>query len=180
MADHIVSPHIRIRHPDFFRVGPYSIIDDFSYFSARVEIGTCSHVASGCSVAGGRDRLFSLGDFSSLSSGVKVWCVSNDFVNDVIAILPPGCDDVDVCLIEGDVIIGNYCGIGANSVVMPDNTIPEGVSVGALSFVPPRFQFEPWSVYAGVPVSYIGPRDKTRVLSQVEEIKKRLAGRRTL
>jgi acetyltransferase-like isoleucine patch superfamily enzyme len=174
MMDPIVSPHTRIRRPETFRVGLYSIVDDFCYFSVRVEIGMCSHIASGCSVAGGGDRLFSLGDFSSLSSGVKIWCTSNDFVNDVVAILPEGCEDVGVNPIQGNVIIGDYCGIGANSVVMPDNTIPEGVSIGALSFVPARFRFEPWTVYAGAPIRRVRPRNRERVIAQIEKLRRHL------
>ena len=86
----IISPHSRIRHPEHFSIGAHSIVDDFSYFSTRVRIGLCSHVASGCSVAGGRDRLFVLGDFCSLSSGVKIWCTSDDFANDLVTIVPDG------------------------------------------------------------------------------------------
>ena len=50
----IISPHVRIRHPEHFEIGEHSIVDDFCYFSTRVRIGLCSHIASGCSVAGGR------------------------------------------------------------------------------------------------------------------------------
>jgi acetyltransferase-like isoleucine patch superfamily enzyme len=170
----IISPNIRTRYPELFEVGPYSIVDDFCYFSTRVRIGTCYHVAAGCTVAGGRKMLFSIGDFCSLSSGAKVWCTSNDFANDVITILPEGCEDIGTEPIEGDVIIENYCGIGANTVVMPNNRLPEGAAVGALSFVPPAFRFEPWSVYAGIPVRWVKPRNKERVLSQVRRMKERL------
>ena len=66
----LVSPNVRIRHPDLFEIGEHSIVDDFCYFSTRVRIGVCSHIASGCSIAGGRARQFTLGDYCSLSSGV--------------------------------------------------------------------------------------------------------------
>src|SRR5262245_54430199 len=117
----IISPNVRIRHPEFFEVGDYSIIDDFSYFSTRVRIGICSHIASGCSIAGGRDRQFILGDFSSLSAGVKIWCTSDDFVNDVIAILPDEAGPIKQGLIQGDVTLENCTAVGANAVVMPGN-----------------------------------------------------------
>jgi acetyltransferase-like isoleucine patch superfamily enzyme len=176
----IISPHIRIRHPDLFHIGKYSIVDDFCYFSTKVEVGICSHIASGCSIAGGRDWLFTLGNFSSLSSGVKIWCTSNDFTNDLVAILPDSCSDIEDNLIQGDVAVDNYCGIGANTVIMPDNNIPQGVAIGALSFVPAHFQFKPWSVYAGAPIRYIKPRNKLRIMEKVEEIEKRLNLQRTL
>ena len=171
----IVSPNTRIRHPQHFSIGPYSIVDDFCYISTRVRIGLCSHIASGCSIAGGVDQQFTLGDFCSLSSGVKIWCTSNDFVNDLVCIVPEAAGDIGAHPIAGDVAMANYTGIGANSVVMPANDIPEGTVIGALSFVPARFAFEPWSVYAGTPVRRIGERNRAAVLDQAQRMRARLA-----
>jgi carbonic anhydrase/acetyltransferase-like protein (isoleucine patch superfamily) len=58
--------------------------------------------------------------------------------------------------------------------VMPRNRIPEGTVLGALSFVPPEFAFEPWSVYAGVPIRKVGARDRDSVLKQMETFEARL------
>lgn len=173
----IVSPHTRIRHPEYFHVGEDSIIDDFSYFSTKVQVGRCTHIASGCSVAGGLERHFTIGDFCSLSSGVKIWCTSDDFTNDLVTIIPPGLEEVKDHLISGDVQLENYTAIGSNSVVMPANTIPEGTVVGALSFVPARFRFQPWSVYAGTPIRYLRPRNRENVLRQVGLLEQQLRSR---
>ena len=170
----IVSPHVRIRHPEHFEAGDFSIVDDFCYFSTRVRIGICSHIASGCSVAGGSHHRFMLGDFSSLSSGVKIWCTSDDFVNDLVTVIPEGAGPIKQHLIEGDVTLANYTAVGANTVVMPDNRIPEGTAIGALSFVPARFAFEPWSVYAGVPIRMLRARNRAAVDAQADLLKRRL------
>jgi acetyltransferase-like isoleucine patch superfamily enzyme len=170
----IISPHVRIRHPEYFEIGEYSIVDDFSYFSTRVRIGVCSHVASGCSIAGGSDRQFILGDFCSLSSGVKIWCTSDDFANDVVTIVPEGAGAIKSHVITGDVIFGNCTAAGSNTVVMPDNHIPEGTVIGALSFVPARFAFEPWAVYAGTPIRRVGDRNRDAVRAQADELRRRL------
>src|SRR5438132_13719635 len=111
----IVSPSIRLRHPDAFEVGEDSIVDDFCYFSTRVRIGRCSHVASGCTVAGGGDRQFVLGDFSSLSAGVRIWCASDDFVHDLVTVIPADVPNPKRHLISGDVTFGDYTAVGANS-----------------------------------------------------------------
>ncbi len=170
----IISKQIRIRYPEHFQVGEHSIVDDFCYFSTKVRIGSFSHVASGCSVAGGKDRLFTLGDYCSLSSGVKIWCASDDFVNGLICIPPPGAEDVKEYLIAGDVIMEDFTAVGANSVVMPRNRIPEGTTIGALSFVPADYPFKPWSVYAGIPIRLIKPRNRDAVLRQAEKLKARM------
>lgn len=175
----IISPNSRIRHPEFFEVGEGSIVDDYCYFSTQVRIGRFSHIASGCSVAGGPDRLFTFGDFSSLSSGVKIWCTSDDFVNDIVTIIPPGIDSPKEHLIIGDVTLERLTALGSNSVVMPDNHIPEGVTIGALSFVPPRYPFSAWTVYAGTPIRPVKPRNREAVLRQLEIIERQLADKNT-
>ena len=174
----IISKSIRVRHPEHFEVGEDSIVDDFCYFSTKVRIGRCSHIASNCTVAGGIARTFALGDFSSLSAGVRVWCASDDFARDLVTVIPADVPDPKQQAISGDVILGNYTAVGANSVIMPDNTIPEGSVIGALSFVPARSALEPWTVYAGIPVRAIGPRDRHAVLAQARSLAAALAKRR--
>jgi len=166
----IISLNSRIRHPIHFEIGEDSIVDDYCYFSTRVRIGRCTHIASGCCIAGGPDMQFQIGDFSSLSSGVKIWCTSDDFVNDLVTIIPSGVEQVKNHLIRGDVTLADYTAVGANSVIMPDNHVPEGTVIGALSFVPAAFEFRPWSVYAGTPIRYLRPRHKENVLSQVHRL----------
>jgi acetyltransferase-like isoleucine patch superfamily enzyme len=165
---------VRIRHPEHFEIGEYSIVDDFSYFSTRVRIGRCSHIASGCSIAGGSERQFVLGDFCSLSSGVKIWCTSDDFANDLIAILPEGAGAIKQQVITGDVVFDNCTAAGANAVVMPGNHIPEGTVIGALSFVPAHFPFDAWAVYAGIPIRRIGDRNRDQVQAQADRLRARL------
>jgi len=163
----IVSANIRVRVPEHLIVGEGSIIDDFCYISTRLTIGRGTHIASGCSIAGGAKFQCTIGDFCSLSSGVKVWCASNDFVNDLIAILPEG---IETSSAEGDVEIASYCGVGANSVILPANHLPEGTAIGALSLVPSGFKFEPWMVYAGIPIRPIRKRNRERVMEQVRQL----------
>jgi carbonic anhydrase/acetyltransferase-like protein (isoleucine patch superfamily) len=65
-------------------------------------------------------------------------------------------DAIMICAatgITGDVSLGDYRGVGANSIVLPRNEIPAGVAIGVLSLVPPEFSFEPRTVYAGIPIA---------------------------
>lgn len=163
----IISKSIRIRYPKFFEVDRFTVIDDFSYFSTKIRIGKHCHIASGCTIAGGIDFEFKLGDYCSISSGVKIWCRSNDYVNDLVVLNPEG-KNISDKQIAGNVSIGKMSGVGANSVIMPNNTIPEGTVIGALSFVPSNFKFKKWSVYAGVPIKFIRKRNKKRVLEQIK------------
>jgi len=139
-----------------------------------VRIGLCSHIASGCSVAGGRDHLFALGDFCSLSSGVKIWCTSDDFANDLVTIIQEGIGPLKQHLMTGDVIFENCTAAGSNTVVMPGNHVPEGTVIGALSFVPANYSFEPWAVYAGIPIRRIGDRNRDAVRAQADALRRYL------
>jgi acetyltransferase-like isoleucine patch superfamily enzyme len=173
----IISLNSRIRNPEQFVIGDDSIVDDYCYFSTKVRIGRCTHIASGCSIAGGISMQFEIGDFCSLSSGVKVWCTSDDFVNDLVTLVPPDMDDVKTNLIRGDVTFGNCTAAGANSVVMPGNSVPDGTVIGALSFVPAGFEFRPWSVYAGTPIRFIRLRNRESVMDQVRRLEVQLEAR---
>jgi acetyltransferase-like isoleucine patch superfamily enzyme len=173
----IVSTNSRIRHREHFMIGDDSIVDDYCYFSTRVRIGRCTHIASGCSIAGGVEMEFQVGHFCSLSSGVKVWCTSDDFVNDLVTVIPSGVQQVKTHLIRGDVILDDYTAVGSNSVIMPNNHVPEGTVVGALSFVPVAFEFRPWSVYAGIPLRFLRPRNQESVMEQVRRLDRLLEAR---
>jgi galactoside O-acetyltransferase len=165
-----ISKNIRIRNKNFFKVGKHSIIDDFSYFSTKIFIGEYSHISSGCSIAGGSDYTFKLGNFCSISSGVKIWCESNDYFRD-LPIVIKNLDKIKNFPIKGNVTIKNFCLIGSNSVIMPNNILPDGVAVGALSFIPANYKFKSWSVYAGSPIKFIKKRNKKEILKKFEIFK---------
>jgi acetyltransferase-like isoleucine patch superfamily enzyme len=170
----IISENIRIRLPDDFKVGDYSIVDDFCYFSTRVSIGRFCHIANGVSVGGGKEQTFVMADYSSVSAGARIWCASDDFTCDMAAIAPAGIS-IPKKMITGNVIMEELTIVGSNSVVMPANTIPEGVAIGALSFVPPEYEFEPWTIYAGTPIRPIKKRDRSSVLKQKQSLEQQLA-----
>src|SRR6266516_4797497 len=99
-----------------------------------------------------------------------------EFSNDLVTVIPALVGDIGDNPITGDVIFENYTGVGANAVIMPDNVVPEGTTIGALSYVPPHFRFEPWTVYAGAPIRRIAARNRNHALAQVGLIRRRLGG----
>jgi carbonic anhydrase/acetyltransferase-like protein (isoleucine patch superfamily) len=60
---------------------------------------------------------------------------------------------------------------------MPNNHVPEGTVVGALSFVPASFEFRAWSVYAGIPIRFVRPRNRESVMEQVRKLDQMLEAR---
>lgn len=158
--DFVLGKSAVIKRPELIEVGDNVRISEFCYVSSACKIGSNCEIAVGASIAGGAGKhTFTMGDYSSLAAGVRIWLSSNDYVNDLVAHNVPFVKEI-----EGDITMGKYTGIGSNSVVMPNNHIPEGVSIGALSFVPSNFPFKPWTVYAGSPIQEIKPRNKENIL----------------
>lgn len=151
--------------PELVEVGNNVRIADFCRISSACVIGSDCEIAPGTYIAGGDGKYtFEMGDCSSLAAGVKVWLSSNDYVNELVTHSIP-----EVKEIQGNVRLGKYTGVGTNSVIMPGNDIPEGVSIGALSFVPSNYKFEPWTVYAGRPIRPIKKRNKENVIKTLRK-----------
>lgn len=166
--DFILGSSAIIKKPELIEVGDNVRISEFCYISAKCEIASNCEIAVGVSIAGGSGKYtFSMGEYSSLAAGVRIWLATNDYVNDLVTHNVPFVKEI-----EGDVTMDKYTGIGSNSVIMPNNHIPEGVTIGALSFVPSNFKFKPWTVYAGSPIEEIRPRNKENILKTLKKLGK--------
>lgn len=162
----ILGEYVIIKKPDLVSVGDNVRISDFCRISSACEIGSDCEIAPGTYIAGGDGKyLFKMGSFSSLAAGVRIWLSSNDYVNELVTHSVPIVKEV-----KGNVTLGKYTGVGTNSVIMPNNDIPDGVCIGALSFVPSNYKFEPWMVYAGSPIRPIKKRNKANILKTLEQL----------
>lgn len=162
----VLGEYVIIKKPELVEVGDNVRISDFCRISSACKIGSDCEIAPGTYIAGGDGKhVFCMGDFSSLASGVRIWLSTNDYVNELVAHSVP-----EVKEIQGSVTMEKYTGIGCNSVVMPNTHIPEGVTIGALSFVPSNYKFEPWTVYAGCPIKPIKKRNRENILKTLSKI----------
>lgn len=154
----IIGKSVRIRHPEFFSIGDLSIIDDFTYISTKFSMGINSHISSNVTMGGGKGFTFTLGNYCGISVGVTVWCVTDEYVKDMI-----GTQDKKVKKqIVGNVTMEDFTGIGSNSVIMPNVTFKIGSTLGAFSMVRPNIILEPWTFYAGIPVKPIKKEIKNK------------------
>lgn len=102
---------------------------------------------------------------------MKIWCASDDFINDVITLIPKEFKDK---AITGNVQMEDFTGIGANSIIMPNVIISEGASIGALSLVKPNSVLKPWTYYAGIPARPIKKRNKKHVMKEIMRFRDQL------
>lgn len=132
-------------------------IDGFTSLIApkgRIRIGSFVHIASGC-MLGARAGV-DIGDFASLSQGVRVFTAIDDFSGARLsnAMAPPALTGVS----SAPVTIGAYVPIGSGTMVLPGVTIGEGAAVDAMSRV--TTSLAAWTINAGNPARATGPRSR--------------------
>ena len=151
----------KLVYPENIIFGHHVIIDDFVFIVAKkpVKIGNYVHIASFASITGG--ERFSIGDYSTLSSGARIFTGTEDVHGYSLlgAAIPAPYREP----IRSHVLIGKHCMVGANSVILPGVTIPDGTVVGAMSLVLQDTILEPWGIYAGCPVRLLGSRSSMTI-----------------
>lgn len=138
-------------------LGDHVRIDGFTSLIAprgRIAVGSFVHIASHC-VLGGRAGI-TVGDFASLSQGVRLFSAADDFSGRRLsnAVVPAELTDVT----SAPVRIGAYVPIGSGSMVLPGVEVGEGAAVGAMSLVAQNLA--PWTMHAGNPARPTGPRSR--------------------
>ena len=153
----IIGKTVRIRHPELVSIGDNCVIDDFTYISAELEMGRFCHIASNSVILGGGGKgkcIFE--DCSGVAPGARIITATDDYVGSMAG---PSVPEKYLAVNEGGLVhIKRYCVLGTNTVILPNVTIEEGVSTGAMTLV--RKNLDAWTIYAGNPARKIAPRDK--------------------
>ncbi|MDP3587817.1 MAG: acyltransferase [Sulfuricurvum sp.] len=151
---------IGVENIDF---GKYIIIDDFVliYAKEKITIGNHVHIANFTSITGGNK--LTIGNYAAISQGCRILTATDDFKewgfgNSTIS-------NEYRNIKSAPITIGNFCIVGANSVVLPEVNIGEGTTIGANSIV--TKSLEPWGIYIGN--KRVGERNKEEVLKNYEK-----------
>jgi acetyltransferase-like isoleucine patch superfamily enzyme len=145
-------------------------IDGFSSLIApngRIRIGSFVHIATAC-MLGARAGI-EIGDFSSLSQGVRVFTAIDDFSGKKLsnAMAPEDLAGVQAAPVK----IGAYVPVGSGTIILPGAEIGEGAAVGALSLV--ATSLAAWTIHAGNPAKPVGERARD-VVALGERARERL------
>ncbi|KQN33746.1 hypothetical protein ASG37_16475 [Sphingomonas sp. Leaf407] len=112
----------------------------------RIAIGDDVFLAEDV-ILDGRGGL-TIGAHTSINSRAQIWTAQHDWASP------------DFAFVSAPTVIGDYCWISANVVVLPGVTIGEGTVVAAGSVV--TKDLEPWILAAGVPARKIRDRPDVR------------------
>jgi acetyltransferase-like isoleucine patch superfamily enzyme len=139
----IIGKTVRIRNPELVEIGDNVIIDDFCYISGSVIIGDYVHIGASSTLSASKSKI-TLKPFSGVSSGCRVFAGSSNYLK--------GCLDMPTIpernsfgSIFKEVTLGNYCLIGANTVVLPGVNLPNGVAFGA-NLVVNNSKYKEWTL----------------------------------
>jgi galactoside O-acetyltransferase len=121
------------------------LIDDFVFIYAKnkIKLGNHVHIATFTSITGGES--FTMGNFAGLATGTKIITATDDFKDWGFG--GPTLNLKYRNVTRKPIHIGDFCIVGANSVILPGVTIGEGAMVGANSVV--TRDLEPWGIYIG-------------------------------
>ena len=151
-----IYPLAKIVRGDQLSLGDHSTIDDFVYLDAgiRTVIGRYVHIGNHASVIGGGE--LEIGDYAVVATGARILTATDTFHGGarMSTHLPAEFRHV----VRAKVTIAEDGFVGANVVVLPGVTVPEGCVVGAGSVV--TRDLEPWTVYAGCPARPIRARPR--------------------
>ena len=107
-------------------------IDPFSLITTQLEIGSYVQICSHTVLGGGKHQKITLGDWTFIGYGSKLFCSSEDYsgehgpVNEFW-----GSNKI----FRGDITFNDYSGIASDVMVFPNVNIPRGCTVGAKSFI---------------------------------------------
>jgi acetyltransferase-like isoleucine patch superfamily enzyme len=152
-----IKRNVGIYFPENLSIGDYSRIDDFCIITSNgavCEIGNYVHIASHCVLLAKAG--FTMKDFSGLSPMVTLVSNSDDYTGKMMT--NPTVPRHLTGGKEGRITLEKHVIIGTQSVILPDLTIGEGSSVGAMSLV--NKSLDAWGVYFGIPVKRLKDRKK--------------------
>lgn len=140
---------------ELMSIGSNVRIDDFCVLSGNIGIGDYVHIAAQV-IMTATETVISVGDYSTLSYGVKIFSASDDFSGE--ALFNPTVGKELRSVTHAPVIVNRFVAVGAGSVIFPGVSIGEGTSIGALSLV--KSDTEEWFVYVGSPARKVKPRKR--------------------
>ncbi len=145
-------------------IGDNVIIDAFCSIIATedgyLQIGSFIHIGAFCHLLANTG--IELKDFSGLSQSVKIYSKTDDYSGNSLS--NPTIPNKYKFIKKGKVIINEHVIIGAGSVILPNVTIGEGTSVGALSLI--ASNLDSWTIYYGNPLKKLTKRSKNLLIKK--------------
>lgn len=150
----LISNKCSVYQADRMEIGDNVRIDDFCILIGTIKLGSNIHIGAFCHLSGGAGIVME--DYSGLSQRCSLYTQSDDYSGR--GMTNPTIPEKFKKVKSGKIVLGRHVIIGASSVILPDVTIGEGASVGAMSLV--NRPIEAWTMNAGIPCRMLRSREK--------------------
>ena len=156
-----IGQNVIFTNPKEVILGDNVRIDPFTLITTALEVGNyvqiCSHVVLG----GGNQHKITLGNWTFIGYGSKLFCASEDYSGDYGPVNEFWGNNK---IFRGDISFEDYSGVASDVMVFPKVTIPVGCTVGAKSFIYTKNDLKPWSVFIGSPLKFHKERNKENII----------------
>lgn len=138
----IIGKTVRIKDPHLVSIGDNVIIDDYTYIGGDVFIGDYVHIAPNCVLSGSSGGIV-MEAFSGLSAGCKVYAGSSNYMR-VGLDTPTIPRQYQYNQIIETTVLKSFALVGANGIILPGCTLPQGLAVAANLIVRKNLKLNPW------------------------------------
>lgn len=130
-------------------------IDDFVILSGKIKLQNYIHIAAYSALFAG-DVGIVMDDYSTISSKVSVYAVSDDYSGNFMT--NPTVPEIFTNVHCEEVYLGKHVIVGSGSTILPGVRVNNGVAVGSMSLV--NKNLEEWKIYVGVPARLLKSRKR--------------------
>ncbi len=162
----IIGKSVRIRNPEKVSIDDNSIIDDFTYISANLEVGKYCHIASNVTISGGGGHV-RIGDFVGIGTSSALISQSSDYISASFE-LPSIPESMRFGGYGKFINIKDHVLLGAHTVVLPDVTLPKGLASTAKTILRKK-EYEEWCLYDGIDAKKLLKRSNKKLLNHLEK-----------
>mgnify|MGYP003146236108 FL=1 len=161
-----IGNHVVITNPAAVFLGNNVRIDPFTLITATLKTGDNVQICAGAVLGGGIQSKITLGDWTFVGYGSKLFCGSEDYSGDHGPVNEFWGSNK---IYRGDITFSDYAGIASDVVVFPGVTLPLGCTVGAQSLVHTKAVLKEWSVFLGNPLQFHKSRNKNNILEKAND-----------
>lgn len=165
--DVYIAQNVVIKRPELVSIGSHVAIDDYFYLTTAMSLGSYVHISPMCSVIGGKDGMFWVGNFCTISAGCRIIVRGDEMLGDGL-VGPPIPHEHRDKVVGKQIVMDSYASLGSNVVIAPNVRIGEGAVVGANSFV--NTDIPSWEIWAGSPARKIKNRRRDKMIAYGKEL----------
>lgn len=163
-----IGHNVLFVNPSEIFLGDRVRIDPFTFVTTKLITGNNIQICAFSMLGGGQKHTITLGEFSFIGYGSKLFCASEDYsgwdgpVNEFWG---------NNKIYRGDITFSDFAGVASDVMVFPGVTLPQGCLIGAKSLVHTNVTsyLRPWTIWWGDPLVRQKNRFKECILERCND-----------